>query len=114
MDDLVERDGLFYKKFSNVPFTGAVEGRRQGIINNGKREGCWISFYENGQLSGKYCFKNGIWDGPVRTYYPTGQVYSEGIYKTGKREGRHVEYFSNGLLNKESSGFYRNDVKISD
>ena len=25
MDDLVEREGLYYKKFTDVPFTGQVE-----------------------------------------------------------------------------------------
>ncbi len=27
MDDLVEREGLFYKKFTDVPFTGEVRGQ---------------------------------------------------------------------------------------
>ncbi|MBS38047.1 MAG: hypothetical protein CMO26_19235 [Thiotrichales bacterium] len=26
-DDLVERDGFLYKRFTNVPFTGEVEGQ---------------------------------------------------------------------------------------
>ena len=31
--DLVEREGLFYKKFTDVPFTGEVEGKkRQGSV----------------------------------------------------------------------------------
>ena len=29
-DDLVERDGLIYKWFTNVPFTGEVTGQEQG------------------------------------------------------------------------------------
>ena len=27
MDDLVERDGLHYKKFTDVPFTGKTTGK---------------------------------------------------------------------------------------
>jgi hypothetical protein len=38
-DDLVKREGLLYKKFTNVPFTGEVEGKKQGRVKNGKREG---------------------------------------------------------------------------
>ena len=34
MDDLVERDGLYYKKFTNVPFTGDVTGKSQGAIQS--------------------------------------------------------------------------------
>jgi hypothetical protein len=32
---LVVRDGIYYKKFSNVPFIGKVEGHEQGSIKNG-------------------------------------------------------------------------------
>ena len=32
MDDLVERDGLYYQKFTNVPFTGEVTGKTQRKI----------------------------------------------------------------------------------
>ena len=35
MDDLVERDGLTYKKFSDVPFTGKVTGNTQGSFKDG-------------------------------------------------------------------------------
>jgi hypothetical protein len=32
MGDLVARNGLWYKQFSDVPFTGKVTGREQGSI----------------------------------------------------------------------------------
>ena len=45
-NDLIERDGIWYKKFSNKPITGEVEtyyssGQLYSIRNykNGKREG---------------------------------------------------------------------------
>ena len=46
MDDLVERDGVNYKKFSDVPFKGKITGyentyRREGSFKNGKRYGPW-------------------------------------------------------------------------
>ena len=34
LDDLVERKGLYYKKFTDVPFSGKVTGREQGIFKN--------------------------------------------------------------------------------
>ena len=37
MDDLVKRDGLFYKKFTTVPFSGKVTGNTQGSFKNGVR-----------------------------------------------------------------------------
>ena len=47
MDDLVERDGLYYKKFTDVPFTGKITGRGQGSIKNGKKDGEWIIYHKN-------------------------------------------------------------------
>jgi hypothetical protein len=50
MVDLVERDGLFYTKFTDVPFTGNINGKSQGVIKNGKKEGPWVEYQDNGQL----------------------------------------------------------------
>ena len=35
-EDLVRRNGLFYKKFTDVPFTGKTTGQEQGKIKKGK------------------------------------------------------------------------------
>ena len=73
MDDLVYRDGLYYKKFTVVPFTGNMTGKtEQGAFRNGKKEGPWVYYYSNGQLS------------------------SKGTYKDGKEDGRWVRYWSDG------------------
>ena len=48
MDDLVERGGLYYEKFTNVPFTGEVTGLEQGAFRDGKREGPWVFFEKDG------------------------------------------------------------------
>ena len=40
MDDLVQREGLYYQKFTDVPFTGEIdEGLERGNFKNGKTEG---------------------------------------------------------------------------
>lgn len=40
MDDLVQREGLYYKKFTDVPFTGVVDkGLYRGLIKEGQMEG---------------------------------------------------------------------------
>lgn len=44
--DLVKREGVFYKRFTDVPFTGKVEGKQRGSIKNGWREGSWEYYYE--------------------------------------------------------------------
>ena len=39
MDDLVHREGVWYKKFTDVPFTGEVdEGLERGSMKNEKNE----------------------------------------------------------------------------
>ena len=63
MDDLVKRDGLSYKKFTEVPFTGDITGKRKGSYKNGKEDGSWISYWDNGQLRSKGDYKNGMYDG---------------------------------------------------
>ena len=58
-DDLLERDGLYYEKFTEKPFTGKVTGIKQGKIQKGKIEGKWIEYYNNGQLKEKRNYKDG-------------------------------------------------------
>ena len=41
--DLIVREGLHYKKFTDVPFTGKV-----------------VDYYENGQLFSKGTYKDGV------------------------------------------------------
>ena len=50
IDDLKKRDGLYYKNFSDVPFTGNITGKTQGEIKNGKEVGPWVYYHDNGQL----------------------------------------------------------------
>ena len=60
MNDLVRREGLHYKKFSDVPFTGKTTGEIQGTFRNGKKDGLWLRYYDNGQVSYKATYKNGV------------------------------------------------------
>ena len=88
MDDLVEREGLFYEKFTVVPFTGKIdEGLERGSFQNGKRDGLWVGYYENGQLEFQGDFRDGVRDGPWVHYRENGQLWSEGTFKDGKEEG---------------------------
>ena len=58
MDDLVERDGIHYKKFSDTPFTGKITGHTQGSFKSGRRHGPWFSYFDNGQLWDKRNYKD--------------------------------------------------------
>ncbi len=85
MDDLVERNGLSYEKFTNVPFTGEVTGLEQGAFKDGKREGPWAGYHDNGQLQWEGSFKDGKREGPWVGYHKDGTVdaYLTGTWKDG-------------------------------
>ena len=55
--DLVKRDGLYYEKLTDEPFTGNSTGLKQGKVKDGKKEGEWLYYFENGQLSLKNTYK---------------------------------------------------------
>ena len=65
MNDLFYRDGLYFNRSTNVPFTGNLTGGNfQGTIRNGKREGPWFSYYDDGQLEEKGTYKDGKEESP--------------------------------------------------
>ena len=86
-EDLIKRkDGLYYKKYARVPFTGAAK-----------------DFYENGQLKGSDNYKEGEKHGPSESYYENRQVRWKENFKNGKLHGL-CEYFDeDGKLTKTES-----------
>ena len=91
LDQLVMREGITYKKFTDEPFTGNVdEDLGQGVFKDGKFEGPWVMYWSNGQLR------------------------SKGAYKNGKREGPWVRYNKDGTKLQHLSGTFRDGKKVSD
>jgi len=88
-DDLVQRDNLHYKKFSDVPFTGKTTGKIQGTFRDGKKDGPWVGYHENGQLMSKGTWKDGKREGPWVIYKKDGTADEKdtGTYKDGKKDG---------------------------
>ena len=123
LKDLVSRDGLYFKKFTDTPFTGDVKDTwRQGKIIDGKKEGRWIEYHGNGQLEVKGNYKDGLKEGSWVRYHETGALWRQGIYRQGKREGRWFEFNKWGEEKLKSntdpefwtSGVYKNNKWISD
>jgi len=90
VDDLIYRKGIAYEKFTDVPFTGEVEGQFQGAFKNGWREGEWKVYFENGQLRYK------------------------GGFKKGKMHGSFITYNEDQSIEKDYTGMFENGVKVSD
>ena len=90
-DDLVNRDGLFYKKDTDIPFSGKVTiggkdpYQEEGTYKKGLREGPFVSFHNNGQLKYKGSYKDGKVEGAWEEYYDKGQLMYKGNYKDGKK-----------------------------
>ena len=116
MDDLVGREGLYYKKFSDVPFTGEVdEGLSKGSMKNGIRVGIWVLYYKNGQLWSKSSFNDiGQSDGLFVEYWDDGQLMFKGEYRKGLAEGYWEGYNRDGSVREYKTGTYKEGIRISD
>ena len=85
--DLVKREGLYYKKFTDFLFTGKVTGNTRGSIKDGNWDSPYVSYiyYDNGQLSSKSTYKDGKQDAPWVSYYFDGSIDFKGTFKDGKK-----------------------------
>ena len=107
-DDLVLREGIHYEHFSDNPFTGRVIAGKihqkfldyydkgfhlKGLIKNGKKEGIWMYYYDNGGLAEKGIYKNGRREGTWHAYtIVDGNLWKTGNYKEGMKEGIWYTY----------------------
>ena len=110
--DLIERkDGVTYKKYARVPFTGAARSfnemvncflpqtlRTETNYKNGKLHGLWERYYDNGKLAYKKNYKDGKLHGLWERYYDNGQLWFKENYKNGKEDGLYERYYKNGQL----------------
>ena len=112
IDDLVEREALFYLKFTDTLFSGELEGMQQGKISDGKKQGLWLEFWITGQLKSKGEYIDGKKTGPWLLFYTNGQLMSKGSYLEDMEDGDWLYYFRDGNINRNSSGNYRNGEKL--
>ena len=83
---LIEKEGLFYKKFSNKPYTGEVTGEKRGKMIKGQREGMWVYYWDNSKLSAKGNYKNNTKEGYWESYDMKGQSDRlAGTYRNGEK-----------------------------
>ena len=100
MDELVERNNLYYKKFTNVLFIGEISGKKNRSFKKGKKDGKWLSYNENGQLENIINYKDREWDGLYEYYYPNVQLETKTTYKYGIEDGLWEFCNRDGSLNK--------------
>ncbi|WP_170061070.1 toxin-antitoxin system YwqK family antitoxin [Spirosoma aerolatum] len=115
---------------NNHPFTGMVytlaENKKDTVeivgFRDGKEQGEWKRFYENGKLAEKrffnkgqkvgdltawwpdgslrmaYHFANGEYNGVCREWGSTGLLLKEMTYKDGYEEGSQKQFYDNGKI----------------
>lgn len=79
--DTVPHNGEYISYYKN----GVMEMR--GVMKNGKREGLWKSWYEDGSPWSETTFEDGIKNGKTTTWYDNEQKRYEGYYTNDKESG---------------------------
>lgn len=108
------RDGLYYKKGAEEPFTGSTESTYStgttfvaASFKKGKLHGTYTAYYANGQKMGVSHYKMGIKHGEAISWHENGEPASKVHYKQGKKDGLLVVYYPNGQ--KMVEAFYSED-----
>lgn len=126
-DSLEQREGLYYEKGSDAPYSGQVEnpGQMIGQVEDGLRVGAWKAWHANGQLNWVFEHEDGqlahrtIWhangakrmegrfvDGKPDGIHPrwdeAGQKVSEEAYRAGTRDGPRRLWDPKGHLLQET------------
>jgi antitoxin component YwqK of YwqJK toxin-antitoxin module len=64
----------------------------KGNYENGKKEGKWVFYFQNGDIEQEGYFNNDKPDQDWIWFYSNGKKKREEVYLLGKREGPYVEY----------------------
>ena len=73
---------------------------------NGELHGDYIEFYEDGKISYKITYENGIRQGKSISYLESGKIIGETNYIDGKKEGKSFETFE-GMIQMKAN--YKNN-----
>lgn len=110
-EDLIERGGLFFKKFTDTPFSGKVEGYKdnltlgkhtfsRGFFKNGKRNGDWEFYFSNGNLKSKGKIHENFRVGKWVFYGDKGLFYGECTYEKGSVINGTEIFYDNSKVSK--------------
>ena len=131
------RNDRFFLPNQSLPYSGenicvySKNGQyhSQGLITNGKQDGWWTWWKENGELWKKEQYKDGDKTGYKKLtfnengqielekiylndkligetkykYYDNGQIKSEENYKDGKQDGKSTGWYENGQISSEGN-----------
>lgn len=75
--------------------------KMSGKLKDGKRDGKWMAYFEDGKPQSEGFFSDGKRAGMAKVYFPNGQLRYEGKYEANKEIGHWKFYNEKGELVKE-------------
>ena len=105
MDEIVKRDDTFYRKFSNIPFSGHIESYHPngqlkiiGDLSDGKKVGNWIEYYLSGIKKSEGQFANGKKDGTWVYYFLNANIKEKQFFIDGHKDGLWEKFDVHGTV----------------
>ena len=99
-EEIEFRGQVVYLKGSDAPYTGKIFGLLDGRnfefhTNDGKIDGLWVTWHQNGQKLVEANYKNGKQNGLETAWHENGQKASESNWKDGKVVEGSRKYWNN-------------------
>tara|TARA_Y100001968_G_scaffold329379_1_gene378590 strand:- start:962 stop:1564 length:603 start_codon:yes stop_codon:yes gene_type:complete len=105
MDEVVKRDDTYYRKFSNIPFSGQIESYHPngqlkiiGDMSVGKKVGNWVEYYMNGIKKSEGQFTKGEKDGTWVHYFLNANIKEKQFYIEGNKDGLWEKFGVDGTI----------------
>ena len=77
----------------------------EGNNKDGKKDGLWTLWYENGQKKSEFYMNGEIFNGSFISWYESGNKKMEGNFKDRKRDGVFIYYDKTGEETSRESYF---------
>jgi len=75
--------------------------KEDGFERNGKRDGIWTTYFDDGNRCVQTVFVRGVRDGLTVGWHDNGEVRFEGQYRDEKACGTWIEWFESGAKHTE-------------
>ena len=90
-------------KVSDGPYTEYYSNgklKAEGEIENGLREGTWISYSAEGNIMSKCDYTKGVKNGNIEVFHPNGKTLYKGNFENNKEAGVWEFYSNDGKKQK--------------
>ena len=81
----------------------------EDTYRSGKLHGLSRTFYNNGKVSERLIYVEGLKDGELKQFYKGGQEMVKCLYVNNQLNGLYIRYYQEGK--REFEGSYKNDLK---